>query len=89
MYEYKYPHEIKINGTLYHWYVSESHIKGRRLCTAREMWVCGGRIPARTKFSVGAHLTKSHLNHIIRIIRDDQIIIDSNSIGCPPMNTPS
>jgi len=70
--EFKYPHEVEINGTLYSWRVSESHRTGRCLCTAREMWVWGGRIPQRTKFSVGTQLTKTHLNKIIQIISKDQ-----------------
>ena len=73
MKEYKYPYTVKIEGTTYTWSISDSHRKGRHLTTSRELWIVGGRIPARTKFSVGNVLTKSNLNRIVKTIHTDQI----------------
>ena len=71
--EYKYSYTVKIGDTIYDWSVSDSHRKGRHLTSARELWIFGGQIPVRTKFSVGTKLTKSDLNHIVKTIHEDQI----------------
>jgi hypothetical protein len=73
MKEYKYTHDIIIDGTRYDWAVSDSHRKGRHLVTSRQLWVFGGKIPPDTKFSVGTRLKKSDLTHIVKTIHEDLI----------------